>query len=149
MVTLSQFEVLQAAMIGIRRRLAVLGSTKTNKVNNAQFGWHTDIEAACAEMAVAKILGVYWAGSVNTWQGPDAGNFQVRHTAHDNGCLIYRKDDPDNDVYILVTGSAPLFCVRGWVRGADAQHPDYWHRDGYPAWFVPQSALRPISELTG
>jgi len=155
LVRLTRFEVLAAALVGVRRRLESWGSAETNKVGNGSFGWQIDIEAACAEMAAAKALNLYWSGSVNTFKLPDVGEgvegLQVRHTDRDGGCLIVRPEDKGHERFLLVTGQAPLFVLRGWLRGDDARQDAFWrdpngHR---PAWFVPQSALRPVGELEG
>lgn len=137
------------ATIGVARRMASLRRGQTNKVQNRDFGWHSDIEAACAEIALAKVLGVYWGGGVNTFHDADAGLFQVRHTQLENGCLIVREADSDYERFVLVRGTHPTYEIPGWLLGADAKTERFARAPGghMPAWFVPATELRPVSEL--
>lgn len=149
-VSLKAYEVYIAAMVGARRTISSLGSSKTGNVN-ADVGWHTDIEGAGGEMAVAKALDVYWDGSVDTYKLPDVGKYQVRQTELSNGSLIVREGDSDDEIFILVTGKAPLYEVRGYMLGAAAKREEFV-RDPHgmsPAWFVPQGKLSPIEDLIG
>lgn len=115
--------------------------------------WSTEIESCCAEIALAKTLDRYWSGGVFDGQRAafDVGDKQVRHTVYANGALIiYPEDDPEQR-FVLVTGRAPNYVLRGWLRGKDAQdkgHDHPWWTDPpkkrSPSWWVPQSALRPL-----
>ena len=149
-VALEKYELLVAAEVGMRRNVISMQSKENNKVNNKDFGWHTDIESACGEMAVAKGLGIYWDGSVNTFKKPDVGNYQVRHTQKADGKLIVRPKDSDKETYILVTGTSPTFNIVGWIQGADAKQDEHIFKgyNGMPdAWFVAQSKLNDIKLL--
>lgn len=90
-------------------------------VGNQHYSWQTDIEAACAEMAVAKALNIYWDGSVNKFKkdGPDLPpDIEVRTTEYKNGHLILRDGDKKycNDMrFVLVVGEAPKFYLSGWI----------------------------------
>jgi hypothetical protein len=143
-VDLERYEVILGAFVGINRETASLKSDEYNKVQNKDFGWHTNIEAACAEIAFAKFKGVYWNGSVNTFKRPDVAGYQVRHTRYtENGHLIiYRNDNPE-EVFVLVTGTHPVYFVHGWMRGEDAMQQKYWREKnvGLPCWYVPQIDL--------
>lgn len=145
-IELTGYEIYIGACVGVARRLASLKRGETNKVNNLDFGWHSDIEGALAELVVAKLLGIYWNGSVNTFKAPDLAQIQVRHTQHANGSLIFRPGDATEDRFVLVTGTHPDYIVRGWLDGADCNLDEYW-RDDVPkaAWFVPQRALRDMA----
>lgn len=73
-----------------------------------------EIIGACGEMALCKAMNWFWSPSVNTFHGIP---------------------DVGADVE-----------VRGWIWGRDGRNPE-WIRDPgklRQAWFVPQSALRPI-----
>lgn len=142
-VEMTLFELALAAQVGIRRRLNSMRRQTIIVGNpNERFRWHTDIEAAIAEMAYAKFSGQYWDGSVNTFMVPDVGQVYVRHTEHDGGCLVLRpgKDDPSK-LYVLVTGKAPTYTIRGMIQGADGMVDAYLRGGEFPAWFVPQAAL--------
>lgn len=106
--------------------------------------WQIHIEGACGEMALAKALGLYWNGSVNTFKmGGDVGNFQVRTRSQHNYELLIRPDDPTDVIWWLVTGKAPRYIVQGWIQGIDAKHPDWLRAHGGrpPAYFVPHNKL--------
>jgi hypothetical protein len=146
-VRLTQYEIYMGSCVGSARMLASLKRGQTNKVQNKDFGWHSDIEGACAEIVVAKALNVYWGGSVNTFKLPDVAGVQVRHTQLDDGCLIVRSDDSDSEIFVLVTGSHPDYEIRGWCSGLDAKKKGTERNPGgnFPAWFVEQSQLEDIS----
>lgn len=142
-------EIYMSACIGVARQLSSLKRGGRNKVCNKDFGWHTDIEAASAELAFAKWAGMYWDGSINTFKLPDVSSFQVRHTPYPNGNLIIRKEDADNEKYVLVTGSRLEFCIRGWIKGGAAKQDRFLQNPNgqYQAWFVPQNYLNRMEDL--
>lgn len=148
-VTLGSRELLLAAEVGAWRHIESRRSALTNKVGYEGFGWHTDVEAACAEIAVARALNLYWSGAVDGARSKDVGfRYQVRHTTRPDGCLILRETDAAEDIYILVTGASPSLVIRGWVEGYEGKAPSFWKVDVQsPAWFVPQSALYRMENL--
>lgn len=150
-IELSPPELEAAAEVGSRRHIEALKRRLPDKHGYAKADpWQIHIEGACGELAAAKALGLPWDGPVNTFRrGGDVGDLQVRtRSNHDWDLLIRPKDRPD-DVFILVTGVAPSYVVRGWILGKHAQVPKYLKEYGGrpPAFFVPQRDLRPISEL--
>jgi len=148
-VTLLKYEMYLGACAGVSRELKSRDSPQYNKVKNKEFGWHTNIEAACAEAATGKYYNIFWDGSVDTFKAPDVGEFQVRHTFHEHGDLIIYKSDDPKLFFILVTGKTPTFRIRGYILGKDGMVDKYWYppKANYPAWFVPQGALRWVGEL--
>lgn len=150
-IKLQRYEILMGANTGVMRMLASICSPQKNKVKNKDFGWHSDVEGACAEVAFAKYMRLYWDGSINTGKAPDVGGYQVRHSEPDGNSLIVRSSDSDDQVFVLVTGKAPTFTIRGYLFGREAKHDQYIRDPGdkYPAWFVPQDKLKPIEELKG
>lgn len=150
-VTLEWAEMRLACAVGVARQMDALKKNRAVRLNDPRDNkWSTHIEGACGEMAVAKALGIYWNGSMGRIDADDVGPYQVRTTFDGGRCLLTHPDDKDDKPYILVTGPAPDFVVRGWLFGRDTKLPEYW-RDpsGKNRWayFVPQSKLRPISEL--
>lgn len=108
------------------------------------------IQGARGELAVAIALGQPWQGSVDTFkQGGDVGPLQVRCRSHPDWDLLVRTDDPDEAIYVLVTGTDRVYNVVGWIRGRDAKRPEWIRSHGgrEAAWFVPQSALTPIGDV--
>jgi hypothetical protein len=102
-------------------------------------------------MAVAKALNVYFPSSVNTFKnGSDLFHgIEIRTRSKEHYELIVRPDDNMESRFVLVTGCAPVFNVRGWIVGVDARREEWWNEYGERpgAWFVPQESLLPIEEL--
>lgn len=108
------------------------------------------VEGALGELAVAKALGMYWSGSINGFRAPDVGqSIQVRTRSRHDYDLIVRDSDADEAAFVLVTGSAPEYHVRGWMRGALAKRDEYRQEHGGrpPAYFVPAAHLLSLGAL--
>lgn len=150
-VILDWSELELAAAVGLRRQLSSMRDQREDRYGFSGPGWSIHIEGACGELAVAKAMGRYWNGGVDTFKGPDVpgqaadtGSIQVRTRSNRDYDLIVRPNDADQDVFILVTGRAPEFEVHGWIRGREAKQ-EMWLRtygDRPPAYFVPQAALQ-------
>jgi hypothetical protein len=114
-------------------------------------GWQLHVEGAAGELAVAKWADKFWSGNLGDLDADDVGRIQVRTRSRHDYDLIIHPSDPDNRAFVLVTGLAPHFVLRGWIWGAEGKRPEYW-RDpagGRPAFFVPQAALRPMERRAG
>ena len=148
-VVLTPGECRLAAYTGVNRRLDAMAKGRFEVYGKAANGayWEIDLEAAAAELALAKALGVHWCGMDRPDKDTgDVAGAQVRHTKRDDGSLICHKRDADEDRFVLVTGSMPTFTVRGWILGAEAKADRFWRTSvPRPAYFVPQSALAPIT----
>jgi hypothetical protein len=149
-VELEWHEYAMAAEIGKLRRLTAVRRSSENSHGATNLSWTEDIEGAAAELVVAKCLGIYWNGGIDTFKKPDLGkDIQVRWTPLHSNSLIVREADPDSNIYILVTGTTPKFVVRGYLYGSEAKNKA-WERSPNgraPAYFVPANHLRPILEL--
>lgn len=148
-VRLTQYELKMAASVGVSRHISCVAEGRPDADGyDGENGWHIHIEGAAGELAVAKAIGRYWDGSVDTFKGKgDIGdNIEVRtHHGH-NGHLIVTQRDHEDHAYFLVTGTAPDYKVHGWLYGHEAMK-DKWLRsfNGRPEiYFVPQSALHPL-----
>lgn len=111
--------------------------------------WNNHIEGAAGELAVAKVLDVYWGGSINTFKkGGDVGDLQVR-TSLTHEDLIVRPHDSDSAIFVLVLGPLPTVQVKGWMYGYEAKQEKWLARraERTPAYFVPNKELRSIEEL--
>lgn len=119
--------------------------------------WATNIEAARAEMAVAKGLNRYWSGALRDFRltdgaVADVGEFEVRTHVADlqdaNYCnrlhLIIRPRDNNDAKFILVLGRRGDYVLKGWMGGKDAKVSKYLRNpDGRgDAWFVPIDQLK-------
>lgn len=150
-VTLDWHEYAMGAEIGKLRQLASIRRGSQHKYGMTADGWTEHIEGACAELAVAKALGIYWDGSVDTFKGrPDLpGAVEVRRRSRDDWDLIVRPDDPDDAWFVLVVGSCPVYRIVGMMLGRQAKQ-DCWRQEygGRPAaFFVPQADLLPFGTM--
>ena len=150
-ITLTAYEMSMAANVGLQRQIAALTDRRPDRHGcKPEDGWNMHVEGACGEMAVAKALGVYWSGSVDTFKvGGDVGSLQVRTTRYPDGKLIVRNSDRDTDVFLLVTGENGHYFVRGWLFGSECKRKEWHDNPGSrePAFFVPQTALNPLDTL--
>lgn len=147
LVTLTAEEMLEACMVGCRRRIESLLAKRVDDQHAKGDPWGLDIEGAAGERVLAKFMGIPYEGTLNTFKAPDVAGFQVRQTVHKTGHLIIRPKDPDDHVYILIVGEFPIYRPVGYYRGADAKfkgtHSPWWKGD---RWEVPQPLL-PLSDL--
>jgi hypothetical protein len=133
----------------------VIDSIRLHRQNNHGFkenGWTENIEGYLGEMVVAKALGIYYsAGDGKGFKGADVGDtIQVRWARQSNYRLIVREADSSAYNYVLVTGHAPDYNIRGFISGTNAKHPVYFEKidnDRPPAYFIPQQNLSPIEGL--
>jgi len=159
-VILTMREVAMGAHCGIMRNIAAMaaGLEPANGFDEEKGDdpWNIHIEGACGEIGAAKLLNRFWSPSVNTFSAPDIGkNLQVRtRSRHSYDLYIrpktetYRGDNPDN-YFILMTGKAPRFIIRGYMLARDAQREEWIQTYGGrpPAWFVQQKYLLPWTDL--
>lgn len=152
MIELSKSEGFQASLVGIQRNIeAILDGRKT------AFGkdktWTIHIEGACGELAVSKYMNLYWGGSVNTFKsdGDLCNGWEVRTRSNDDWDLIIRNNDPEDRIYILVTGLFPKYYIKGWIKGKQGKQNQFYKNYGNygHAWFVPQNYLQPMKNLKG
>lgn len=136
-------------------RMMVSSASRLRHASTYERNWaqrlDEEVTGSVGEIAVAKSIGQFHIGSVNTFHRvPDCfGNAEVRATRRENGCLIVRDNDADDRLFVLVVGDPPVVRIVGFLRGADAKR-DEWLRNPHghrAAWFVPQAALHPINEL--
>ena len=120
----------------------------------------TNIKGAAAEIAVAKMLDVYYVPSVDTYKDePDIyPNIEVRMTEMKRPSLIIRPNDVRDRRYVLVQnlwehGQLPKFAVLGWevfTNGVDKMWEDYWTDFGQNrphCWAIPANELHKMEVL--
>lgn len=148
-VHLSWHESAMASEVGRLRQLAAIKSGLLDRHGYAGQGWSEHIEGAIGELVVAKVLGIYWDGSVNTFSRSDLPGVEVRTRSEPYYDLIVRENDKDDAVFVLVTGKCPSYVVRGWLKGREAKQQQWLKNHGGrpPAFFVPQEALKPLKVL--
>ncbi len=149
-VVLDSYEMRQAAQAGVERHIESVSNGRRDRYGMSDvFGWQHHIEGAMGELAVAKVLDLYWNYGVNVFKGPDVGDLQVRTTHRDTGNLLLHEADSPTARYVLVTGINGHYVVRGWISGWVGKQRKYWGepQPGRPCYMVPQSALMPIGKL--
>jgi len=117
-VHLEKYELMMAAHVGVARQVNSCISGVENSVGNKDYSYRNCVEGAAAELVLAKYLGIYWDGSVDTFKGkPDVGQFEVRQTKYHNGRLVLQENDSRDSTYVLVTGDCQDYIVQGWLPG--------------------------------
>ena len=108
-----------------------------------------EIRSMCAEYAWAKASGTFFDGGVNKFMSePDTNGVEHKTLRDRNGRMPIRPTDKQERVFVCSFTDGQTVTFLGWIRGTDKR--DEWKSNpgnARPAWFVPQSALRPISEL--
>lgn len=143
-VTLDWSELTIAANVGVLRQVS--SSAVRANCRATMNPWNIHIEGAAAECAVAKALKLHWnlGGKATQYTG-DVGGMEVKCTAHSNGGLLVPRHNDSSRIYILVTGTAPRYEIRGFLDGEDVMRPCYWNETlKIPAYLVPQSDLHGI-----
>lgn len=146
-VTLTNGEAFDAAMSGVARRLRAISRDRQlpggwdRRRKNGR--WENDIQAAAAEKAFAKAMGLYWADSPDPEYDGDVGGWQVRSITDPSYNLLLYAEDPDEKPVALVCGEIPEFEVVGWIRAGDGKREEWrsGERLERGGWIVPRSAL--------
>lgn len=148
-VTLDWFEVSRGAQVGVQRQVLNLSQGKHDAHRFDGDPWSVHINGALAELAFAKATGRYWLALTKdpkTLPG-DVGGDQIRSTSRSDGSLILHPEDSDEARFYLVVGTCPRYTIVGWVYGSEGKNRTFWREDtGRPAFFVPQSQLRPVEK---
>lgn len=148
-VKLTASEMIQAAVVGSMRQVQNLTKCRRDAHGlSPENGWQVHIEGAAGEMAFAKWANRYWSGNLGDLQADDVGQTQIRTRSRHGYELIVHPDDADERVFVLLTGLAPTFRIRGWIWGWDAKRSEFWKdpAGGRPAFFVPHVALHPMAQ---
>lgn len=149
-VTLSLAEMLHGTNLGVIRMYESHnhgGKHKHGFYNSNLDPLCINVQGAIGEIVVAKARNLYFMPTVNTFKAADIGNnVQVRlRTKHEWQMIVRDDDDPDH-IFVHVTGSGPVYCIRGWAYGKDVMKPEYRQNHGNrtESWFVPEEALKPF-----
>src|SRR4051812_27290461 len=113
-VSLTASQLRQAAMVGVERQIDNLFHGRQHAYGmDPEMAWQAHIEGAAGEMAVAKWSGRYWCGNFGELDADDVGDWQVRTAAKHHYQLILHKKDRPERAFLLVTGLAPHYQLRG------------------------------------
>ena len=154
--TISPDEFSLCVQVANARQVSSIKKKGRDSVNRKS-GWLEELDkhimGCIGELAVAKVIGVSWTGSVDTFKNESdlLGGIQVRHRSNPVFDLIVRENDNDDDVFILSRGLPPgAIEIAGWMKGRDAKRKE-WLRDpggyGRPSYFVDCAHLQPMEDL--
>lgn len=156
-VSLSAAEVEIARLIGAKRREISLRYERETRRDFTPSGIDNDIEAAAAEMCVAKALNIYpeWSpteGEVPKFdlkwryhgEGLPACSIDVKSTKYLNGNLLVPNLREDH-IYFLVRGKIPNYEIVGFLPGHLVKIKGQYVEQTYiPCWSVKADLLYPI-----
>jgi len=146
-ITLTADELVLGAEIGKGRRLRALERRAADQFPTPpDLAWARDVRGALAELAFAKLLGVYFMpGSRLDRASGDVAGYQVRSTCDvENGELILRPPDAETRIYVLMVGADREWRRAGWMSGKEGKDRSrFWSVVPFPAFHVPQQALHP------
>jgi hypothetical protein len=158
-VTLTNSEVLSAAIVGARREIRAIYDGQPEQLPR-KLHWGGHIEGAAGELAYAKATGQYWPAYVGPLDGHDGDvgpGVEIKTQDSTTAPLTLRPPDQQKHgeaTFVLVTGRIPDFVIVGRIYGPDAFLDERWEpapADGsrpYGRWKIPQIELEPI-ELVG
>lgn len=146
-VSLTASEVLVAGFVGYRRNAEAQFRGRKNRFPERYAGelWGNHIEAAHAELVVAKALGIYWGFGVNTFHTPDIAGTDIEVRWSGRNDLKVRPDD--SGVIVSVRGTCPHYEIMGWIYAPEGQDEKYKFNKEPVCFFVPHSELREFPEL--
>lgn len=108
---------------------------------------------AAGELAVAHVLGLrsflYQETEAKRGSFDLPPNIDVKTRSKHYYDLICQLDEKPGKTLVLVTMQNRTTLIHGWMRSQDAMQ-EQWRKDpagGRPAYFVPQSALLPLTLL--
>lgn len=158
-ISLTQYELQMAAIVGITRRICAIQrgqhGNATDRHREALRNWQDHIVGACGELAFAKYRKAYFPGGIGTHKTiPDvidpSGGFEVRTRTEMTHDLSIRPHDRDGDIGVLVILDEKRpqdFHIIGHILIRDAKR-DEWFKEQkltngetFPVYWVPQSAL--------
>jgi len=143
--------MIHGAMAGVHRQVHNIKRELHDRFGAEEMDpWLLHVNGALAEVAAAKVLNLPWTamGALGDHGGPDVGSFiEVRWCKLADGHLLVHKKDQDDRAFLLVTGKAPSYTLRGWALGKDAKLDVYWRPGKRPCYFVPQGVLESIDFL--
>jgi hypothetical protein len=146
----------QAAMEeGARRQRVNEEKGLRGRNNGPRFGkkaLDVHLLGAAGEMAVASHLGLkheLYRETEAKRGSCDLPGIDVKtRSKHCRDLIVQKRESPEK-LYVLVTIEKGTTLIHGWCKGEDAMKDEYWadYAGGRPAYFMPQSKLRPMEEL--
>jgi hypothetical protein len=141
-VRLEGYEVEVAVLVGSSRNKSALKKESRDVYScDPVMSWGQHVEAAGAEMAVAKYLGLYWDGSVDTYRSGSGDlpytNIDVKHSK-DGKWKVKERDEGE---LILVKGTMPDYIIDAYCFTEEIKETTSPMNIGESKlWFVPDMA---------
>jgi hypothetical protein len=149
LVTLSEPELEEAALGGVRRRISGMAkqrkSTHPETPDHEQRWWESHVVGAIGEFAVAKALGELWRPTVGVIDQKDVGDFEVRTTQLPKPVLRYRAHNDARSNYILCSYRGNQVLIQGWLPGHTVKALGYEEFDG--CWIAGLDQLFSMADL--
>lgn len=149
LVTLSPAELEEAAIGGVRRRIAGITqnrrSTHPETPDHQQQWWESNVIGAIGEYAVAKALDLPWDPTIGRVDARDVGNYEVRTTQLPKPVLRYRTHNDPKSWYILCSYKRDKVLIQGWLPGQTVLDLGYMEHDNVYTATVDQ--LYPVTDL--
>lgn len=149
LVTLSEQELEEASLGGIRRRIDGMTkkrrSTHPETPDHEQHWWESHIVGAIGEFAVAKALGEKWRPTIGLINQKDVGEFEVRTTQLPTPLLRYRSHNDPNSKYILCSYRGNQVLIQGWLPGYTVKQLGYEPYEG--CWVAGVEQLYSMADL--
>jgi len=154
-IRLSREEWLFAAMKGCERQID--GAEKKRHPSygspekRTNDGWFWNINGAAGELVVANWLGVPWDAAFGNLGASDVADLlEVRTTPGHDFPLRLHEPDPNDRLFILVTGVGPVWRIQGYLLGRRGKRTEWFHDKpppvgkptGRPAYWVEQKHLQ-------
>lgn len=149
-IHLTLTEVYEAATMGVKRQVSNLRHKRQHAYGGpAHRAWQMHVDGCIGELVVARRLGREWTGNFEMLDADDVDSYQVRTTHYSHGKLFIHPKDPDDRIFVLVTGVDLDWVVRGWILGSEAKSIAPWGEPepGRPCWCVTQDMLHDIDSL--
>jgi hypothetical protein len=111
---------------------------------------HTNRVGYAGEYAFAKWLKVPFKYKSYDRLSTDVMGYQIKTTALSTGSLIKKLSNPSGTyVLAILNGDYESVTLKGWALSQEIEQECYWRNDvPKPAWFMPQSQLWSMDELT-
>jgi hypothetical protein len=149
-VRLTAYEAMMAGEVGFRRQVKAMMRNSAPRFPEQYAGqlWYNHIAGACAELAVAKVLGLFWGGGVDTFDREDIEDtgYEVRFSPVGKPKVMPR----DSRIVIGVIGNAPSiieFTIIGWLQAEDAKREEWKSPTEPVCYFPPKTTWHPIEQL--
>jgi len=115
----------------------------------------TEVSSMMAEYAVAHYFGqINWEPIMHRPDRDDGDvvvgktPIEVKSTDRVHGCLPVKDDETRNRPYVLAITKKNTVRLAGWQMAQNCKQQQWWRSDvRYPAYFVPQDALRSMELL--